>query len=717
MKRSFFTRWRWILPCGAIIGVGGSQAAELAPLDPSAPPVQNEPSPVLRTAERISLLTRNEAARGHRAVIRGVVTCSLPESVALVLQDSTRGIYVDWVTPALGEPPKIGDFLEIEGLTEPGEFAPLVHAVRISRLGKGELPEPIRTTWDQLINGTLDSQYVEIQGIVTAVRADGVTLLTRGGKIEALLADTNGSTNTVALKQYEGSLIRLCGCLFASWDTKTHRLRVGEICMVFHSITVVESAPEDPFAAAPKHATELLLFDSQASVLRRVQVIGQIIHERDGEYFLMDCTGGLRFFPNKPVKFAAGDLVEVVGFPSLTGPSPVLREALARKIGTAPLREAKPLPTDNLFHPEHDATRVSVRALLLNLSADKQTLELQAGLQRFVARLDRTDGDSSPHPDRARLEKVNEVRVPLGSSLELTGVYSGHGGNRTTGAEIASFELLLDSPSDIRVLARPPFWTLARLLFVLGALASVLAAALVWIRLLHQKVQMRTSQLQKEIHERENAEHQRSLALERARIARDLHDDLGSSLTEIAMIAATGPDFSVPPEEASERLGAIAGKSRTIVHALDEIVWAVDPERDTLASTARYLASYAEEYLAGLQVACRVQMPSSFPDQVVAGEHRHHLFLAVKEALTNAARHGNPTEVGFRVRLSEGRMQVSIVDDGGGFDLSGRAKGNGLLNLRHRLENLGGRCEITSSRDDGTTVCLELPLPVRNNRS
>jgi CheY-like chemotaxis protein len=74
----------------------------------------------------------------------------------------------------------------------------------------------------------------------------------------------------------------------------------------------------------------------------------------------------------------------------------------------------------------------------------------------------------------------------------------------------------------------------------------------------------------------------------------------------------------------------------------------------------------------------------------------------VKEALTNAAEHGNPTEVGFRVRLSEDRMQVSIVDDGGGFDLSGCAKGNGLLNLRNRLENLGGRCEITSFRDAGT---------------
>src|SRR5207249_2718268 len=124
----------------------------------------------------------------------------------------------------------------------------------------------------------------------------------------------------------------------------------------------------------------------------------------------------------------------------------------------------------------------------------------------------------------------------------------------------------------------------------------------------------------------------------------DLHDDLGSNLTEIGMLATTSPGVEVQSEEASERLGTIAEKSRTIVHALDEIVWAVDPQRDTLASVARYLASYAEEYLAGLKVACRVQIPNSFPDQIVSGEVRHHLFLAVKETLNNAVRHGNATE-------------------------------------------------------------------------
>ena len=687
--------WKWFMVCSVTLAGVSTQAdtAEQQPAPPLSQSPKDSPLQVLRTAEQVHLLTREEAARGHRAIIRGVVTCSLPDSEAVVLQDSTRGIYVNEIRPALGPLPRVGEVFEIEGITDPGQFAPQVKALLITRIGAGELPPPVRPTWDQLINGSLDTQFVEIQGVPTAVSADGVTLLTHGGKIKALLLGTNG----VAWTRYENSLIRLRGCLFASWDANTHQVRVGEIRMFSPSVQVDEPAPEDVFATARKRAPDLLLFDPQASALRRVKVAGQIVHVSEGEFYLMDGKSGVRFFPQEATSVNVGDMAEVVGFPSLTGPSPVLREAVARKTGTAPLPAPKPLDSENLFQSENDATHVRLEGLLLSLSADQRTLELQAGLRRFVARLN------------ARNAPLKHV--PVGSRLQLTGVYAGHGGNRTTGAEIGSFELLLNSPTDVKVLAQPPFWTLQRLLVLIGALVTVLVGALIWIRLLHHKVQVRTTQLQKETREREAAEHQRVRAQERARIARDLHDDLGSSLTEITMLATSSPGSEVQSEEASERLGAIAGKSRTMVHALDEIVWAVDPQRDTVASTARYLASYAEEYLAGLNIACRVQIPNSFPDQIVAGEARHHLFLAVKEALNNAVRHASATEIGFRVRMSGERLEISINDNGTGFDLAGRSNGHGLLNLRDRLQNASGQCDIDSCPGAGTTVSLQLPLP------
>jgi signal transduction histidine kinase len=694
MKRSFFHYWRrdcCFLLASVLAYADGAVQTTGAAAEATSPAD-------LTTAEQVHSLTREDAARGHRAVIRGVVTSSLPRSGAAVVQDQTRGIYIDRLNELPDATPPMGELVEIEGVTDPGEFAPQLHATRLTRLGPGQLPTPVQPTWDQLINGSLDTQFVEIQGVVTAVPADGLTLLTHGGKIKVLLIGTNAMTWT----RCENALIRLRGCLFASWDPATHQVRVGEIRMFSPALLVEEPAPEDLFTVVPKHARELLLFDPQASALRRVKVFGQVVHQREGEYFMMDGPDGVRFFPKVGQYFEAGDLVEVVGFPVLTGPAPVLREVIGRKIGTAPLPNANPLRAEDLFRAEHDATRVSIEGLVLGLSADRRTLEMQTGLRRFVARL-----ASSQLPDKP---------PAVGSRIEIAGVYAGHGGNRTTGAESGSFELLVNAPGDIRVLALPPFWTLRRLLVVVGALIGVLAVALVWIRLLHHQVRERTTQLQQEIREREQAEQQRALAQERARIARDLHDDLGSSLTEITMLASTGPGSAVSTEELAERLETIAGRSRTMVHALDEIVWAVDPERDTLASVGRYLASYAEEYLSGLKVACRVQIPNSFPEQVVSGEVRHNLFLAVKEALNNAVSHGQPAEVTFRVSVSGDCLQISISDNGTGFDLNGRSNGHGLLNLRSRLQDLRGQCELTSSPGLGTTVSLHFPL-LRNSAS
>jgi signal transduction histidine kinase len=682
------------------------RAAVLEKTNQYSPPGVTENFLVLTNAEQVHWLTRKEAAHNQKVRLRGVITCVLPEFNAVVIQDHTAGVYIDHWNPLPNGPPQVGEVVEVKGDTDPGQFAPRVRADRTTLLGTGELPPPVHPYWDQLINGSLDTEFVEIEGIITTAQAAGNTLLTHGGKINVVVFD---GTNQIALKPYEGALIRLRGCFFASWDEATHEVNVSEFRMFAPSVTVVEPAPTNAFAVTPKRVRSLLQFDPQASALKPAKVFGQIVHEREGEFFAMDGTNGFRFILKEPVQLQIGDLVEVVGFPSLTGPSPVLQEAIARKLNATPLPDARPLDADNLFRAENDATRVRVEAVLLNLSGDKRTLELQAGVQRFIAHL---DGDTVPQTASAGAGKSKSLDLPLGSRVELTGVYAGTGGNRTTDTKVANFELLLNSPADIRVLARPPIWTLRRLLFLVGALLGVLGLALIWIRLLHQRVEQRTIQLQHEVRDREQAEHQRALAQERTRIARDLHDDLGSSLTEIIMLATTSHGVKLTSDKTTERMGTIAEKSRTLVDALDEIVWAVDPERDTLASVARYLATYVEEYLAGLKMACRVQIPNSFPDQTVSGEVRHHLFLAVKEAINNAIRHGGATEISFSVRVLENRLWISITDNGTGFDSSGHSEGYGLSNLRNRLEQLHGQCELKSTAGVGTTVSLQLPLPV-----
>ena len=457
MRRSGCITCRRIAACVVALAaaVGGHDAKGQSPTSPPTQPATVESLPVLTNAVQVQGLTRADAGRGYRVVMRGVVTCSLPALEAVVMQDATRGIYINHLDPAAGGVPSVGELVEVEGVTDPGEFAPLIRAGRITRLGAGALPQPIQPAWDQLINGSLDSVFAEIQGVVIAVRTDGVTLLTHGGRISVELLATGDTAPGGALKQYENSLIRLRGCLFARWDSNTHQVKVGEIRMFSPAITVDEPAREDLFAVGPKRVSELLLFDPEASGLRRVKVSGQIVLERQGEYWLVDGANGMRFSLREPASLAVGDLVEVVGFPSLTGPSPVLRESAVRRLGSSDVPEARPLAADELFRAEHDATRVRVQAVLVSLSANQRALELQDGLQRFVARLD---------PRSAPM-----TSVPAGSRLELTGVYAGQGGSRTPGGEVRSFELLLNSPADIRVLAWPPFWTLPRMLVLVGA--------------------------------------------------------------------------------------------------------------------------------------------------------------------------------------------------------------------------------------------------------
>ncbi|HEY5913860.1 MAG TPA: sensor histidine kinase [Verrucomicrobiae bacterium] len=650
---------------------------------------------VLVSAGEIKHLKREEALRGHPVRIRGVVTCVQTQYQAMVIQDSTLGIYVKNCPFEQSEPAQVGEFWEVEGVTDAG-FAPMVRPWRVVRLGEGMLPDPVYPTWDQLMNGSLDTQYVELEGIVIAIQFRTLMLLTRGGKIQVRLPDLDPAT----FAAYEGSLVKCRGCLFARHEDETVALevKIGEVELHSPLISVVERPPRDLFATPMKRAVELLLFDPQAGAFQRVRVGGQVLHVREGTGYLMDGSNGLRFVSRENTDLEPSDLVQLVGFSELGGPSPLLREAVVRKVGRAALPAAKELSPANLLRMDYDSTLVQVEGVLVNLTRHgrEQILELETGRRKFVARL------AGEHrlPDS----------MPYGSRLRLSGVYAGLGGNRAAGREIDAFELLMNSAADIRVLETPSWWTLKHTLAVAGVLAGGLVVALVWITMLHLRVEYRTTQLRQQILERERAEQQHALEEERSRIARDLHDDLGSSLTEIGMLAETGRYQPAGAEDPRQRFDRILARARTLVRTLDEIVWAVDPRKDTLAALLRYLGGFAEEYSSTAGLACRVEVPSRIPERPLAARVRHHLFLAVKEALHNAVRHAHASEVAFRIDLVQEELQVTVADNGRGFDPVSPSEGNGLANLRERLAGLGGRCEVRSRTGAGTTVLLALSL-------
>lgn len=643
------------------------------------------------TIAEIKHMKREEAMRGHPVRIRGVVTWAARSAV--VLQDSTSGIFVDEVDVHDNCHLRVGEYWEVDGRTV-AQFSPMVRARSVTRLGRGIFPEPIRPTWDQLMNGSLDALYVELKGIVTAVESNRVTLLTHDGKLQAHLTDTAPED----VRRHAGALVRIRGCLWAVKDQVTHMFRIGEVQVHSAMLQVDEPSPTDPFLAPLKRPAELRLFDAQAAVLKQVKVIGQVIHSRDGRHYLMDATNGLCFMPRAPMKLDPGDLVEVVGFPELGGPLPLLREALARQIGHSALPDPYEF-SEGEWVPERIGTRVRIRALLVSLSKDRK--EQVLGLQ------------AEPHVFTARIPARSAVAFAIGSRLELTGTLVARHAEAAAGAN-DSFELLLNSGAEVRLLSRPAWSTLRRLMMVVAVLVGGLLMALVWITLLRRQVEQRTAQLRLQIQERERTEQLRALEAERARIARDLHDDLGSSLTEITLLADAGPGQPPSLERAATRFHSIGSKARALVKALDVIVWLVNPSRDALPFLAGYLGSYAEDFLSASGIGCRLKIPMDLPPLRLNANVRHNVFLAVKESLHNVVRHAHASEVLFEFEVRDGLLQMSIADNGQGFDPSTPADGNGLVNLQQRLASVGGTCEVRSQPGTGTKVRLLLPLPVHN---
>ena len=652
--------------------------------------------PMLMTAAAVHALNRKEAERGYPVDIRGVVTCVQEDHQAFTIQDAGRGLYAVDLATNRSRLPDVGTYLEIKGTTDPGLFAPVVNATEVIERGAGHLPEPVRPTWDQLINGSLDAQYVELQGIVTAVSTNGLTLLTSEGRISVELRVIGLKTTDLAM--FENLLVRIRGCLFANWDYVTHEVEPGAVRIYGAEVSVDEPPPANLFAMQAKSFSGLLLFDPRAGAFQRVKVAGQILHAQNPEFFLTDGTNGLRFVASKPVALVAGDWVEVVGFPDLSGIAPVLREAVARKTGHGPLPASNLLPKDDLLRSKYDGTRVRVNGKLISVrdTPAERVLEIQNGLHTFAARL----------PTGHTMEDA----PPVGCLLELSGVYTGLGGNRAVGQEISSFEMLLNDPSDIQVLARPPLWTLERLLFIVAALAGVLAVAILWITLLHRKVEARTAELELQIKKRQLVEQQRLMEQERARVAQDLHDELGSSLTEISMLAARADAPTTADERRKTYLEQIRGKAREIVAALDEIVWAMNPRHDSMASLVSYFSLYTDRFLGLAGIAWRPEENGSRLEAAVDSRSRHQLFLAYKEALTNVVRHSGATEVRLHFALEKGEVRLTVADNGRGLPGAPRAdEMDGVANMRSRMEKLGGHFEITSRPGAGTELVLSVP--------
>jgi signal transduction histidine kinase/sugar lactone lactonase YvrE len=211
----------------------------------------------------------------------------------------------------------------------------------------------------------------------------------------------------------------------------------------------------------------------------------------------------------------------------------------------------------------------------------------------------------------------------------------------------------------------------------------------------------------------EREQQARLVELERARIARDFHDDIGSDLTHVIVLSELLKGDTAQPKEVEANAALIGNTARKAVRALRTIIWAANPSNDTLDSLVQYISQYAYEFCEAAPLSCHLNLPTEVPVLPLIAEVRHNLFMVLKEALHNILKHARASEVRLSVTLQAGHLELRVEDNGRGFqvDRVPASQRSGLANMRHRMEAIGAALVIESSPGAGTCVRARWAYP------
>jgi signal transduction histidine kinase len=199
---------------------------------------------------------------------------------------------------------------------------------------------------------------------------------------------------------------------------------------------------------------------------------------------------------------------------------------------------------------------------------------------------------------------------------------------------------------------------------------------------------------------------------ERLRIARDVHDDLGSGLSRISLMAELAGQKTNGVQASDRELQQIARISKGLVDNMRDLIWALDPEHASLDHLAARIREFCGDYLEENGIAARFDIPEDLPEIRVSRELLRNVFLTVKEAVHNAVKHAKAQSVHIRLHGAHGQLEISVADDGTGFEADKITEpGNGLRNMRQRIETLNGSHELVTTPGTGTVIRIRIPLP------
>jgi len=450
-----------------------------------------ESAPVLTNVASVRELTPDLARRSWPVKLRGLVTFAF-DARSCFVQDESAGIFVG--NGAQFALLASGDMVEVEGVSDPGDFAPIVKPASVRKVGHANLPPAKRVSYEDLIAGREDSQWVEVEGLVRSAQADqaGQQLLeiaTGGGTVMGFVTGSSESN----LAQWVDSQVRVRGAC-GTWFNKQRQL-FGVRLMVPRpeDVTVIEPAATNALAQPAQPIGTLLRFTPHGSYGHRVKVAATVVlHQPGRALFVQDDEHGLYVQSRQIEPLRPGDRVELVGFPGKGEYTPMLQAAVWRKTGSGPDPEPTPVRPDEALGGLQDSRLVVIEGRLLDQTHDNNetVLVLEAEGRVFSAYLDSGD----PAARLSSLQKDSRLRLTGVCRIEV-------GEDWRAGAEwrAKSFRLLLRRPDDVRMLSLPSWWTLTKLLWAVGILAAVVLVSLIWVGGLRRKVVQQTAIIRRQL--------------------------------------------------------------------------------------------------------------------------------------------------------------------------------------------------------------------------
>jgi signal transduction histidine kinase/CheY-like chemotaxis protein len=709
-------------------------------------PVQPSPSilPVLTSARAVNNLSSTEASRHYPVHLRAICVVAYSGWYGLFVHDGTSGIFV----ASLGQKPlpatiHAGLVFDIDGISNPGQFAPIIAGATFRVVGDGPLPPAPVTSLDRVMNGSELSNWVSIEGIVRTVEIRGrmVVILVASGRFKIEVSTLNEPGRQYA--GLVGASVRASGVVGAIFSQRTQLIGVNMYMPGMETLRILKPAPADPFAMPIRDLGNVFEYVPGVSLDYEIRTRGVVLARWDNTIFITDGKHEARVLTPASDSLKPGDLVDVVGFGVLGDYAQTIEDARTKRLGTAALPAPRPVtPATALSgNSAGDLVQIKGRLVVQRRTADQDTLLLKSGNSVFSAVL----------PAGAAIDSsLDHLRD--GSELQLTGVSLITETQADNEFRVPkSFQILLRSSNDMKVLTTPSWWTLEHALTAFCLAACFALAAALWIIGLRRRVQQQTATIQAQL---ENA----ALLTENAEVANRAKSEFLANMShEIrtpmnGVIGMAHLMADTPLTEAQKRyLNAISSSSQALLTIINDILdfSKIEAGKMELEETEFNLRSLVDDSLGLLAVPAETKKLSlslefgqDVPSNLIGDSGRLRQILL--NLLSNAVKFTERGSVTLTVALAESlengkvMLRFSVRDTGIGLtpeqqsglfkaftqadrSTTRRFGGTGLgLSIAKRLaELMGGTIGVTSQVGEGTTfwftVSLQLGSVPREN--